>query len=194
MSDQTTAQSNDNGVNNPSTEAGENNDGMVSQDVINSRISKISAQKNEAIAKADKMSVRLAELEAKDNERVEADRMLKGEQDVIISELKLKNEALSKVEAAFNTRDAQDREEYLERLSEEDKEFGEGMETSKLRKFSQGNRVQPTPNAGKTDTSRQGVNPTADFGGHSSLEEFARQDPKGTDEYLRKTLKGYNGI
>ena len=109
------AQSEENAVNNPSTEAGENNDGMVSQSVFQSRLSKISSQKNEATARADEMSARVAELEAKESERVEADRMLKGEQDVIISELKLKNEALTKIETAYNTKDAADRERYMAR-------------------------------------------------------------------------------
>lgn len=170
------AQSEENAVNNPSTEAGENNDGMVSQSVFQSRLSKISSQKNEATARADEMSARVVELEAKETERIEADRMLKGEQDVIISEQKLRIEALTKIETAYNDRDSADRERYMERLTDADKEFGEGMETSKLRKFSEG-RVQ-SPNAGKTNSQRQGVTPNGgEFGGYSSMEEWASKDP-----------------
>ena len=184
------AQSEENAVNNPSTEAGENNDGMVSQSVFQSRLSKISSQKNEATAKADEMSARVVELEAKETERIEADRMLKGEQDVIISEQKLRIEALTKIETAYNTEDAARREKYMARLSDADKEFGEGMETSKLGKFSEG-RVQ-NPNAGKTNSQRQGVTPNVgEFGGYSNSSEWAQKDPVGFTKYLEQTVPGY---
>ena len=186
------AQSNENAVNNPSTEAGENNDGMVSQSVFQSRLSKISSQKNEATARADEMSARVVELEAKETERIEADRMLKGEQDVIISEQKLRIEALTKIETAYNTKDAADRERYMARLSDADKEFGEGMETSKLGKFSEG-RVQ-NPNAGKTNSQRQGVTPNGgEFGGYNSPQEWANRDPQGYKN-ARNPLNSNNGI
>ena len=90
---------------------------MIAQSVFQSRLSKISSQKNEATARADEMSARVAELEAKETERIEADRMLKGEQDVIISEQKLRIEALTKIETAYNTEDAARREKYMARLS-----------------------------------------------------------------------------
>ena len=166
------AQSNENAVNNPSTEAGENNDGMVSQSVFQSRLSKISSQKNE------------------ETERIEADRMLKGEQDVIISEQKLRIEELAKVETAFKERDAADRERYMARLSDADKEFGEGMETSKLGKFSE-SRVQSS-NAGKTNSQRQGVTPNVgEFGGYGSWQEFAMKDPVGAEKALASETTNY---
>jgi hypothetical protein len=116
--------------------------------------------------------------------------MLKGEQDVIISELKLKNEALTKIETAYNTKDAADRERYMARLSDADKEFGEGMETSKLGKFSEG-RVQ-SPNAGKTNSARQGVNPNGgEFGGFSSYEEWAMKDPTGCSAHIEQSTVGF---
>lgn len=184
------AQSNENAVNNPSTEAGENNDGMVSQSVFQSRLSKISSQKNEATARADEMSARVAELEAKETERIEADRMLKGEQEVIISEQKLRIEELAKVETAFKERDAADRERYMARLSDADKEFGEGMETSKLGKFSE-SRVQSS-NAGKTNSQRQGVTPNVgEFGGYGSWQEFAMKDPVGAEKALASETTNY---
>ena len=116
--------------------------------------------------------------------------MLKGEQDVIISELKLKNEALTKIETAYNTKDAADRERYMARLSDADKEFGEGMETSKLGKFSEG-RVQ-SPNAGKTNSQRQGVTPNGgEFGGYNNPQEWAQRDPSGFQRHLEQTVPGY---
>ena len=39
--------------------------------------------------------------------------------------------------------------------------------------------MQATPNAGKTNSARQGVTPNGEFGGYSSMSEWASKDPIG---------------
>ena len=68
--------------------------------------------------------------------------------------------------------------------------LGEGMETSKLGKFSEG-RVQ-NPNAGKTNSQRQGVTPNVgEFGGYDSWQEFAMKDPNGAEKALASQTLNY---
>ena len=42
-----------------------------------------------------------------------------------------------------------------------------------------------------TETLGQARVPNAEFGGYSSLREFAANDPKGCDEYLQGNVAGY---
>ena len=42
--------------------------------------------------------------------------------------------------------------------------------------------ADPNANANKTNSARQGVNPTGEFGGYGSPQEWAEKDPKGYQE------------
>ena len=81
----------------------------------------------------------------------------------------------------------------MEKLSETDREFGEGMALVKLQKFVE-SKVQTNPNAGKIDASRQGVNPkVGEFGGYTSHQEWATKDPAGYQRE-RNPLDAQDGI
>jgi len=185
-------QSDDSTINDPSTKAGENNDN-VSQDVFQKRISKISSQKNEAISKAEALQERLNEWEAKDNARVEEDRIKNGEMQTILNEQKQTINTLTNRLKGKDEFENTIRNQYLEKLPEEQRTFGEDLSTPKLMQFVD-NQVQSIPvNAGKLGSDRQGVNPSGEFGGYSSPAEWASQDP---DSYKasRNPIAGPAGI
>ncbi len=185
-------QSDDSTVNDPSTKAGENNDN-VSQDVFQKRISKISSQKNEAISKAEALQERLDELEAKDNARLEEDRIKNGEMQTILNEQKQTINTLTNRLKGKDEFENTIRKQYLEKLPEEQRTFGEDLSTPKLMQFVD-NQVQSIPvNAGKLGSDRQGVNPSGEFGGYSSPAEWASQDPDGY-KASRNPIAGPAGI
>ena len=79
----------------------------------------------------------------------------------------------------------------MEKLPEGKREFGEGMDLSKLQKFVEAEVQAVNSNAGKTNSARQGVNPAGEFGGYSSMEEWSMKDPISCDKFLTETVKGY---
>ena len=177
MSEETkTAQSNENAVNNPTTEGSSNNENMVPQ----SRVSEISAQKNDFKAQLEESQKKNAEYEAARAKARETEMIANKEFETLNAEKDSKIERLEGIEIKYNTYVDEERTFHMDKLSDTDKEFGEGMELTKLRKFAE-SKVQ-NPNAGKTDASRQGVNPTTDFGGYESAMEWVTKDPEGYEK------------
>mgnify|MGYP003628058906 CR=1 FL=1 len=186
--EETTAQSNDNAVNNPTTKGSSNNENMVPQ----SRVSEITAQKNDFAAKWEASEKKNAEYEAKQAKTREAELIANEEFTTLNAEKDSKIERLASIEAKYNTYVEDERAFHMEKLSDTDKEFGEGMELTKLRKFAE-SKVQ-NPNAGRTDASRQGVNQrVGEFGGYDSHQEWATKDPAGYQQE-RNPLGGQDGI
>ena len=74
--------------------------------------------------------------------------------------------------------------------NDDDKLIAEDLSLDKLEKFAkrvgQTNTVG-TPNQRPANSTKG----TGDFGGYSSMEEWAIKDPKGCDEHLSNHVKGY---
>jgi predicted RNase H-like nuclease (RuvC/YqgF family) len=180
-----TAQSDDNAVNNPTTEGSKNNENMVPQ----SRVSEISAQKNDFKAQLEESQKKNAEYEAARAKARETEMIANKEFETLNAEKDSKIERLEGIETKYNTYVDEERNFHMEKLSDTDKEFGEGMELTKLRKFAE-SKVQ-NPNAGKTNSQRQGVNPSGEFGGYNNPQEWAQKDPNGFQRHLEQTFPGY---
>ena len=75
-------------------------------------------------------------------------------------------------------------------VNDDDKEIADGMPLAKLEKFA--NRVSQTNTVG-TPNQRpaNSTKGTGEFGGYSSMEEWAMKDPKGCDEHLTNNVAGY---
>tara|TARA_R100000353_G_scaffold139734_1_gene99505 strand:+ start:422 stop:628 length:207 start_codon:yes stop_codon:yes gene_type:complete len=66
------------------------------------------------------------------------------------------------------------------------------MDLTKLQKFVDTEVQSVNPNAGKTNSQRQGVNPSGgEFGGYSSWAEFAMKDPKGAEAAIANETSNY---
>ena len=189
MSEETTVQSDDNAVNNPSTKAGENN-ANVPQSVMD-RISKLSGQKNDLSSQLEEANAKNAEfVKAQDDARQK--KMVENEEyKTLLSEKDTQIEKLTEVSNQWNTYQEETRASLMEKLPEGKREFGEGMDLGKLQKFVETEVQSVNPNAGKTSSARQGVNPAGEFGGYASMEEWSMKDPTSCDKYLTETVKGY---
>jgi predicted house-cleaning noncanonical NTP pyrophosphatase (MazG superfamily) len=186
MSEEKTMQSDDNAVNNPSTKGSENND------VPYDRFQEVNTQKNDWKAQAEKAKAKLAEIEAKNAKAREAKMVENEEYKALIAEKDATITKLTEVKTQWDTYQEETRASLMEKLPESKREFGEGMELVKLQKYVDAEVLSNPANAGKTNSARQGVNPTGEFGGYNSPQEWATNDPKGY-EAARNPLKN-NGI
>ena len=185
MSEETTVQSNENAVNNPTSE------GSKTNEVPYDRFAEVNTQKNEWKAQAETANAKLAEFETKAAKAREAKMVENDEYKTLLAEKDAQISKLTEVSNQWNTYQEETRTSLMEKLPEGKSEFGEGMDLSKLQKFVETEVQSVNPNAGKTNSARQGVNPAGEFGGYSSMEEWSMKDPTSCDQFLTETVKGY---
>ena len=78
----------------------------------------------------------------------------------------------------------------MEKLTEDtDKSIADGLSLDKLELYV--NKVTKNSSV-PTNTSRPASGqPTGDFGGYDSIQEYAMKDPKGAEKYLEQNVTGY---
>ena len=185
MSEETTVQSDDNAVNNPTSE------GSKTNEVPYDRFAEVNTQKNEWKAQAETANAKLAEFETKAAKAREAKMVENEEYKTLLAEKDAQISKLTEVSNQWNTYQEETRTSLMEKLPEDKREFGEGMDLSKLQKFVETEVQSVNPNANKTNSARQGVNPSGEFGGFSSHAEWADKDPSGYEQSnLTATGKG----
>ena len=189
MSEETTVQSNDNAVNNPTTEGSKNN-ANVPQSVMD-RISKLSGQKNDLSSQLEEANAKNAEfVKAQDDARQK--KMVENEEyKTLLSEKDAQIEKLTEVSNQWNTYQEETRTSLMEKLPEGKREFGEGMDLTKLQKFVETEVQSVNSNAGKTNSARQCVNPSGEFGGYDSWQEVAVNAPRGAEKAIADSTKNY---
>ena len=186
MSEDKTVQSKENAVNNPSTEASKKNE------VPYDRFQEVNAQKNEYKQQMEAMQTKLSEIEAS-NAKSREEKMMKNEEyKTLLAEKDAQITKLTEVSNQWNTYQEETRSSLMEKLPETKREFGEGMDLTKLQKFVETEVQAVNPNAGKTNSQRQGVTPNGgEFGGYSSWAEFAMKDPKGAEAAIANETSNY---
>lgn len=179
--DNKTAISNDNGVNNPSTQTGENNE-VVPKSVFTERVSKLSGQKNELTSQlenalAENMKMKQEQEEARQNKLMQNE-----EYTQVIEEQKKTIDSLNPFKTKWEVYEAEKRELEMAKLPEDQKEFAEGMPLLKLEKFVASVVQSADAVTGKMSTERQGVQQPEEFGGYSSMMEWVSKDPSGYEK------------
>ena len=153
---------------------------------------------NELTAKFHKVNNELEELRKSQEEERAKQLEKQGEYQTMYEEQVQKNKAQAKEtdgykadSDAWNTYKTNKRESIMETITnDEDKKIAEKLPISELEMFA--NRVTQTNTLGTPNqrpaNSKKG---TGEFGGYSSMEEFAMKDPKGCDEHLANNVAGY---
>ena len=186
MSEETTVQSNENAVNNPTSE------GSKTNEVPYDRFAEVNTQKNEWKSQAESAMSKLKEIAASQAKAREAKMVENEEYKALLAEKDSEIAKLTDVSNQWNTYQEETRTSLMEKLPEGKREFGEGMDLSKLQKFVETEVQSVNPNAGKTNSARQGVTPNGgEFGGFSSYEEWASKDPKGCEKHLEQSTIGF---
>ena len=113
-----------------------------------------------------------------------------GEYKTLISEKDAKidalNNKLAQQQKYFDAR----KDKILDSMSEEDRESFKHLPLSDIEKINK-RFNQTTSSQTKSVPEGKDAKAKGEFGGYSSIEEYAMKDPKGADEYLAKNVSGY---
>ena len=176
----------ENNVENPSTDASKNND------IPYSRFQEVNTAKKELQDQVAKMQGQLNTIDA-DNKAKREDRLKKNEEyTTLIAEKDAEIEKLSGFKTQWNDYEASRRDALQSKLPENKQKFASSMKLVELEEFVDIETANLNKGTG-IDSSRAGAKAQAsgEFGGYSSMQEFAIQDPKGCEAYLESSTKGY---
>jgi hypothetical protein len=187
MSEETTQQTaaETNSVKNDNTKVEKNE---APSEVPFLRFKEVNDQKKSLHSENEALKSQIQEQEKKDAEAREAQLIEKNQHEVVIGEQKKLIEKLQVGNEEWTNYQKTERERLLSKLPEDQKEFGDGMDLEKLTKFVE--TTVKTANTLKTDSSRP-AGTTTQFGGYSSIQEWASKDPDGCDEYMKNNVPGY---
>ena len=175
MSEENTTQTQETEVNQPSTEASQNN---VSEGIPKSRFDEVNTQKNDYKSQVTDLQSQLDKFKA-DQETARTKELEKqGEYKKLLDEANAKLEKSSVVVKEYEEYKSNKRNSLMESLTEDaDKSIAESLPLEKLELYvNKVNKVSSLP----TNTSRaSSQKPQGDFGGYSSYAEWATKDPKG---------------
>ena len=174
-----TQQTEGNSETNPSTQADVKNETPLHE---HPRFKEVISQRNE-------VQKQLSEYQAKEKAKDEKLLQDKGEFTTLLAQRDATIEDLGKKVEGLSGDLNSYREGLVSQVPEGRRYVTEGMSISNLQKFVADE--QASANAGKTDSSRAGTTAKGEFGGYSSLAEFAMKDPKGCDKHLAESVKGY---
>ena len=176
----------ENNVENPSTDASKNND------IPYSRFQEVNTAKKELQDQVAKMQGQLNTIDA-DNKAKREDRLKKNEEyTTLIAEKDAEIEKLSGFKTQWNDYEASRRDALQSKLPENKQKFASTMNLTDLEEFVDIETTNANKGTG-IDSSRAGAKPQAagEFGGYSSMQEFAMRDPKGCEAYLENNTTGY---
>ena len=171
---------------NPSTDASKNND------IPYSRFQEVVSEKNTLKDQVAKMSERLNEIDA-ENKAKREERMKKNEEyTTLLAEKDAEIEKYKGTANKWNEYETNRRDALVNRLPENKQKFVSSMSLQDLEEFVDIESASLNKGTGM-DSSRVGAKPqdSGEFGGYSSIEEFAMRDPKGCEAYLEGNTKGY---
>jgi len=168
--------------NNPGTQAGKNNDAKIPTPRFNEVVSERNVLREQVAELKDKFS----KVEADQKKAHETGLKEKEEYKILYEEQGTELDKYKTKAEAWDTYEADRRKALIGKLPENRQEFGADMSLAKLEKFTEQELTAPP----KTNAGRPG-NASAEFGGYSSLEEFAIKDPIGCEKYLQQSTPGY---
>ena len=176
----------ENNANNPSTDASKNND------IPYSRFQEVNTQKKELQDQVAKMQEQLNTIDA-DSKAKREERMKKNEDyKTLLTEKDAEIEKLSGYKTQWNDYEASRRDALQSKLPENKQKFASTMNLTDLEEFVDIESANANKGTGM-DSSRVGAKAqdSGEFGGYSSMQEFAMRDPKGCETYLENNTKGY---
>ena len=169
----------ENSVPNPSTPAEEKKDSPLHE---NPRFKEVIGQRNQV---REELAKYQAEEKAKEDKLLQE----KGEFTTVLAKRDAHIETLQTENEAYKKKDLEESERLDAKIPEDQRVFTNGMNNAVKAQFIE--QLQSNANAGKTDSSRAGTTAKGEFGGYSSLAEWAMKDPKGCDKHLAESVKGY---
>ena len=171
----------------PSTDASKNN-----ENIPYSRFQEVNTAKKELQDQVTKMQEQLNTIDA-DNKAKREERMKKNDDyKTLLTEKDAEIDKLSGFKTQWNEYEASRRDALQSKLPENKQKFASTMNLTDLEEFVDIETTNANKGTG-IDSSRAGAKPQAagEFGGYSSMQEFAMRDPKGCEAYLENNTTGY---
>ena len=168
-----------------------NNDTQVEtnetpKDVPYARLQEVNNQKKAFQSENETLKQQLEAIKQKDAKAREEQLKQNNQHEVLLKEKDAIIETQAKEVEQWNTYKTTKRESLMDRLSESDREFGEGIPLDKHEKFVE-SKAQSS-NAVKTDASRPANQSAGEFGGYESAMEFMQKDPEGYSKWKSKDV------
>ena len=175
-------------VNPPSTEASQNN--VSEGNIPQSRFNEVNTQKNEYKTQVSDLQSQLDKVNADQETARNKELEKQGEFKKLLDEANAKLEKSSVVVKEYEEYKTNKRNSLMESLTEDtDKSIAESLPLDKLELYV--GKITKRNNLPTNNSSASNNQPTGDFGGYNSIEEFASKDPAGADKYLTENVKGY---
>lgn len=189
MSEENTQQTKaeENSVTNNDTQVEKNE---APKEVPYSRFQETNNQKKTLQTENETLRKQIEEQQQKDAQAREEQLKKNNQHEVIIKELKDELAIEKKGNDEFKSYKSSKRETLMEKLPEPRREFAEGMNLSKLEKFVE-SELNTINNPLKTDSSRPAQGKAGEFGGYSSVAEWAQKDGAGFTKHLEENVEGY---
>ena len=177
-----TQASEENAVNNPSTEANENN-------VPYDRFAEVNQAKNDALNQIGKLQAQIDKMSSDNKSKAEAKLVEDGKLKEALDLMTKERDSYKVKSDEYDTYQTDKRENLMSKLTDdEDKSIAEDLSLGKLETYV--NRVTNV-NAPSTSQARATSGQAGEMGGYSSWEEFAIKDPKGAEKAIEAETKGF---
>ena len=153
------------------------------------RFAEVNQAKNDLAGQVGKLQAQIDKMnqtskQQQENKMIE-DGKLKEALDIVSKE----RDTFKTQSEQWNTYQTNKRESLMSKLTDDDdKSIADGLSLDKLEKYV----VKVTNvNAPSTSTARATTGSAGDMGGYSSWQEFAMKDPKGAEEAIQGSTKGF---
>ena len=170
-------------VKNTSTEAEPKN-------VPYDRFQEVVSSKNEMAGQLGKLQAQIDKMNSDNKSKAEAKMVEDGKLKEALDLVTKERDSFKTQSDQWNQYQTDKRENLRSKLTDDtDKSIADGLsDLNKLETYV--NKVTQA-NAPSTSTARATTGKAGEFGGYTSIEEFASYDPNGAEKYLKENTKGY---
>ena len=178
-----TQPSEENAVNNPSTEAKDNN-------VPYDRFQEVNQTKNDLAGQVGKLQAQIEKMNQNNKDKAQAKLVEDGKLQEALGIVTKERDSYKVKSDEYDTYQTDKRESLMSRLTDDtDKSIAEGL--SDLNKLETYVNKVVNVNAPSTSSARATSGKVGELGGYGSIEEFATKDPQGVEQHLKDNVKGY---
>ena len=172
------------------TQSNNNSTQADTKNVPYDRFSEVNNAKNDALDQVGKLQAQLDAIHNAQKEKEQAELVEQGKAKEALELVTKERDSFKKQAEQWTSYQDNKRTSLMEKITDDtDKSIADGLSLDKLELYV--NKVTKNSSV-PTNTSRPASGqPTGDFGGYDSIQEYAMKDPKGAEKYLEQNVTGY---
>ena len=154
------------------------------------RFQEVVSSKNEMAGQLGKLQAQIDKMNSDNKSKAETKMVEDGKLKEALDIVSKERDSFKTQSDQWNTYQTDKRESLMSKLTDDtDKSIAEGLnDLNKLETYV--NKVVNV-NAPSTSTARATTGKAGEFGGYTTVEEFAQKDPRGFEAHLQDNVKGY---